>query len=152
VPDDFVVRGLESDADLPGRVEAHRAAFAPSKMTEESYRQVQATDIYRRDLDVIAVSPEGRIAAFCLAWLDESSGTGLFEPVATHPDFQRQGLGRVVCLEAAHRLRDLGAHTAFITSWASNDGANRLYSSLGAEIHTHFRPYRRSLSAPAAAA
>ena len=35
-------------------------------------------------------------AAACTIWFDQVNGVGLFEPVATHPDFQGRGLGKAV--------------------------------------------------------
>ena len=49
--------------------------------------------VYDRDLDIVAVSADDRIGAFCIVWMDAVNRVGLFEPVGTHPDFQRKGLG-----------------------------------------------------------
>ena len=40
LPDGFSLRAARSEQDLHERVEVHRAAWAPSRVTEESYRNV----------------------------------------------------------------------------------------------------------------
>jgi len=47
------------------------------------YRNIQNAPLYRRDLDLVAVAPDGAIAAFCTAWFDDVTRSGVFEPVAT---------------------------------------------------------------------
>lgn len=32
------------------------------------YRNIQTAPLYRRDLDLVAIAPEGAIAAFCTIW------------------------------------------------------------------------------------
>jgi hypothetical protein len=42
VPDGFTVRPLRGDEDIPQRVQVHRSAFYPSRVTDESYANVRA--------------------------------------------------------------------------------------------------------------
>ncbi|GGP53907.1 GNAT family N-acetyltransferase [Saccharothrix coeruleofusca] len=125
-----------TDPDVPARVAAHRAAFHPSRVTDHSYRLVRATWPYRADLDRVARTPDGSVAAYCLAWLDERTGVGELEPVGTHPDHRRRGLAAAVSLDALHRLRAAGARTVVVHP--RGDDAypvpRHLYTALG------FRP------------
>ena len=133
------------EADVESRVEAHRSAFEPSRVTVESYRNVMRTWPYRADLDCIAVAPDGRVAAYCLAWLDDRNRAGELEPVGTHAEFRRLGLASAVCTFALHRLRDEGAELAVV--YARGDAAysapKRLYESLGFRAHARTIGYRR---------
>jgi ribosomal protein S18 acetylase RimI-like enzyme len=139
LPEGFSVRPVRGEEDLANRVAVHRAAFAPSKVTEESYRNVMRSATYRPDLDMVVVAPDGTFASYCLCWFDAENGVGEFEPVGTHPDFQRRGLARAVCAAALHRLRELGADTAIVYySW---DGAGLLYQSLGFREITRLRRF-----------
>jgi ribosomal protein S18 acetylase RimI-like enzyme len=51
---------------------------------------------YPAGWDMVVVDPAGRLAAFCIGWLDCENADGYLEPVGTHPEFQRQGLGRTL--------------------------------------------------------
>ena len=133
-PDGYTLRGLAGPNEIPARVEVHRAAFAPSKMTVEKYAILVGLEPYRYDLDVVAEAPDGLLAAFAMGWLDQPAELGYFEPVGTHPGHQRMGLGRAVNLFGLHRLRDAGAREAMVYSLVSNDGSEALYRSVG------FRP------------
>ncbi|WP_157521597.1 GNAT family N-acetyltransferase [Herbidospora cretacea] len=118
--------------DVAGRVRAHREAFYPSRVTEESYRAVQGTWPYRKELDVVA-RVEGEVAAYCLAWLDDARGAVLIEPVGTVPDHRGKGLARDVCLAALHAARALGAEIATVSPRGDDAWPipARLYRSLG---------------------
>jgi hypothetical protein len=97
---DVVERVQGSEEDFASRAAAHRSAFQPSRFRDEVYELVRATPPYRADLDCIAVAPDGSVAAYTLAWLDKKNRVGQFEPVGTHADHQRRGLGRAVNLFA----------------------------------------------------
>ncbi|HEX7301410.1 GNAT family N-acetyltransferase [Lentzea sp.] len=138
VPEGFTVRSI-TEADLARRVEVHQAVWHPSRLTEESYRAVMAAWPYRADLDWVVEAPDGRFAAKCLIWLDDHNRVGELEPVGTHPDFRRTGLGAAVCYGAMRALRDLGADQAIVYPFHGG-AAEKFYESLG------FRPYARTLN------
>jgi ribosomal protein S18 acetylase RimI-like enzyme len=132
-PAGFIVRPVHGDGDRERRVEVHRSAFHPSRVTTESYANVQASWPYRSDLDWIVEAPDGRFAAFCLIWWDEVNRVGELEPVGTHADFRRLGVGRAACLGALRAVRDIGASYAIVNSYGApeNPGPRALYHSLG---------------------
>ena len=142
-PEGFTLRTVEPQ-DVASRVEAHRSAFHPSRVTVESYANVRRAWPYRADLDCIAVAPDGRVAAYCLAWLDDENRAGELEPVGTHEDFRRRGLGAAVCAFALDRLREEGAELAVV--YARGDDAytapRELYESLGFRAQARTITYR----------
>jgi GNAT superfamily N-acetyltransferase len=133
VPDGYRLRTVEPD-DVGRRVELHRVVWAPSRVTVESFANVQAAWPYRADLDCVAEAPGGSFAAYCLAWLDPENRVGELEPVGTHPDHRRLGLASAVCGFAHQRLRQEGAELAIVYSLAGSD-ATALYESLGMREH-----------------
>ena len=144
----FRLRTVEPD-DLSRRVELHQVVWAPSRVTEDSYRDVQAAWPYRSDLDCVAEAPDGRLAAYCLAWLDADNRSGELEPVGTHPDFRRLGLGSAVCRFALRRLEEEGATQAMVYSVAGdpgNPGPKALYESIGFVETSRFLRYVTDLS------
>ncbi|MEV0198254.1 GNAT family N-acetyltransferase [Nonomuraea sp. NPDC050691] len=131
-PPGFRLRAVD-EARVPGRVAVHRAAFHPSRVTEESYRAVRAAWPYRADLDWIAETPDGEAAAYCLVWLDEARRVAEIEPTGTLPGHRRRGLARAVCLAALRAAREAGAEHAVV--YPRGDDAypvpGRLYRSMG---------------------
>ena len=119
---------------------AHRSAFQPSRFSDDVYAFVRTTPAYRADLDCVVEAPDGSIAAYTLAWFDEVNRVGEFEPVGTHADHRRLGLGRAVGLYALRRLRELGATSALVA--CRGDAAYpipcKLYESIGfREVSRH---------------
>lgn len=92
------------------------------------YRNIQTAPLYRRDLDLVAVAPDGAIASFCTIWFDDVTRSAYFEPVATVPAHQRRGLGRAVMNEGLRRLQRMGCVIAFVGGYSAE--ANALYRSV----------------------
>ena len=79
------------------------------------------------------MAPDGSVASYTLAWLDEVNRVGELEPVGTHEAHRRKGLGRAVNLFALQRLRDEGATEALVA--CRGDDAHpiprKLYAAVG---------------------
>lgn len=80
----------------------------------ESRRKMFDTPGARRDLKIVAVTPDGEYAAFCGMFYDSANRCALVEPVATAPEYRRLGLGRAVVLEGMRRCATLGACEAYV--------------------------------------
>lgn len=128
------VRGLE---DLDRRVDVHRSAFAPARLTRDSYKVLMESAGYRKELDVVVEAPDGSFAAFALGWLDPESGIGQIEPVGTDPAHRGKGLASAATTELLRRLEHAGA-TQVLISAQSELLVDRLYRDL------EFRPVSRS--------
>jgi mycothiol synthase len=85
---------------------------------------------FRHDLDLVAEAPDGSFAAYVGVILDEANRFGIFEPVCTHPDHQRNGLARTLMIEGLHRLKALDTIDAHVGT-GDMKPANRLYDSVG---------------------
>ncbi|MDQ3168167.1 MAG: GNAT family N-acetyltransferase [Chloroflexota bacterium] len=92
---------------------------------------LRETSLYRPDLDLCIRSPADDVAAYCLCWLDEANGVGLFEPVRTEDAYQRRGLGQALLAEGIRRMMAGGATLIKVTHMAGNPAAQRLYESVG---------------------
>lgn len=133
-PAGYTLRALGDVEEHPARSWVSWRAFHPDEPDDKYegwtwYRNVQRAPLYRRDLDLVAVAPDGELAAFCTLWFDDVTRTAAFEPVGTHPDHQRRGLGRALMAEGLRRVRDLGATLCAVGSYSEAAGA--LYASLG---------------------
>lgn len=148
----YVVRALGDGAELLERCYASGLAFHPddvrfavdNRRDPTWYRHIQNAPLYRRDLDLVAVAPDGAIASFCTIWFDDVTRCGAFEPVGTVPEHQRRGLGKAVMTEGLRRLQRLGATMAYVASFA--EPAHRLYESVGFTAYEVQSAWSRSLS------
>ncbi|WP_345300441.1 GNAT family N-acetyltransferase [Candidatus Villigracilis affinis] len=130
----YAVRALGDESELPARSWLSWKVFHSDEPDEkyqgwEWYRNVQCVPIYRRDLDIVAVAPDGDLAAFCTVWFDDITRTAVFEPVGTHPNHQKRGLGKMVVSEGLRRAHKLGATLATVSSYSP--AAYALYDSMG---------------------
>jgi mycothiol synthase len=145
----YTVRALGDESELPARSWLSWKVFHPDEPDDkyqgwEWYKNVQRVPLYRRDLDIVAVAPDGELAAFCTVWFDDITRTAVFEPVGTHPDHQKRGLGKVVMSEGLRRAQRLGATLATVSSYSA--GAHALYQSMGFTEFDLLEPWIREWS------
>jgi ribosomal protein S18 acetylase RimI-like enzyme len=140
LPDGFRYRTVEPD-DLAERVAIHREVWAPSRVTESSFANVQASWPYRASLDCVVEAPDGRFAAYALMWPDDENGVGELEPVGVRDEFRRRGLGAAVCTFALRRLHEEGGRHAIV--YCMSDSACALYESIGFRRHAALVGYSR---------
>jgi len=133
VPPGYLLRHVHGEDDVHARVEAHRDAFAPSRMTVARYRAVIHGPGYRPDLDLVAEAPDGTIAAFCTLWLDPINRVGEIEPLGCRAAHRRHGLAQALVLEGLRRLQGYGARaaTVFYGSEPEDEAARQFYADLG---------------------
>ena len=133
-PSGYTVRALGDERELPARSWLSWKAFHPDEPDEkyegwEWYKSIQRIPLYRRDLDIVAVADDGELAAFCTVWFDDVTRTAVFEPVGTHPNHQKRGLGKAVMTEGLRRAERLGSLLASVSSYG--EAAHALYESMG---------------------
>lgn len=146
LPDGFTLRPLAGADEVEARAILHQQAFGTQNVTVDGYRNVTHAPLYQPDLDLVVFAPDGRMAAFCLGWLDEANRVALFEPVGAHPDFRRMGLARAAMLEALRRMQARGMASVLVATGAENEASNGLYRSLGFRTQSLELIYGRRLS------
>jgi predicted N-acetyltransferase YhbS len=128
-----------NDADYQRAADVLNAGFNRTFHTAQEYRTFTGmSPSYRRDLDLVAVAPDGSFAALVAMAYDEINQFGIFEPVCTHPDHRRKGLARALMFEGMQRLRLLGATDVYV---ATGDAvpANQLYAAVDfTEVYTGY--------------
>jgi GNAT superfamily N-acetyltransferase len=122
LPEDYV-----RYRDVVGSVFSHCGEY----MTRRAAVKYSEASFWHEGLDLVAVAPDGSFAAFTTVRLDMVSGIAEFEPVGTHPDHRKHGLARAVILESLKRLQEYNPTMICIPGAATNEGATRLYDSLG---------------------
>ncbi|MFD2080231.1 hypothetical protein SAMN05421678_110189 [Actinopolymorpha cephalotaxi] len=138
------------EAGEHARVDAHRRAWAPARIkdllglpvtgdephsgfTLDKYEAMKAVTLYRPELDLVVMAPDGSPAAFALGWYDDRSRSVLFEPVGTSPEHARRGLSQAVCVAVMTKARELGATQAVVGPRGDDayPAPRRLYRTLG---------------------
>jgi predicted N-acetyltransferase YhbS len=79
-------------------------------------KRMQSAPNYRKDLNIVAVAPDGAYASYCGMWQDHANRVCYVEPVCTDPDYRHMGLGRAAVLEGIRRCGAEGATIATVGS------------------------------------
>ena len=85
------------------------ATFGRTFHNAEEYQTFRLAPCFHRDLDLVAVAPDGSFAPYVGVPYDKADPHGIFEPVCTHPDYRRKGLAQTLIHEGLLRLKALGA-------------------------------------------
>lgn len=133
-PEGCIVRAVTGAEEITNRAGAHREAFHPSRVTDEQYARFMRLPGYYRELDLVAVAPDGVIGAYAMCWLDSVHRIGEFEPVGARPAYWRRGLTRAVLWEGLRRMQARGMRLARVSTGATNTPAIRLYESVGFRV------------------
>lgn len=142
LPAGHTVRSMGDDHDSEARRELIGRMFGhadprewPSRFAQVELRK--APD-YHPELDLAVVDPAGRYAAYCLVWADLANRIAILEPVGTHPDYRRRGLGRAVVLEGIRRAAALGITQVWVGS------SQQFYTAIGfRDVYAHHWWVRR---------
>lgn len=151
-PSGYTIRSLEDGLELLERCYASGLAFhdgdtataVENRNDPTWYRSIQTAPLYRRDLDMVAIAPDGAVAAFCTIWFDDATRSAYLEPVGTVPAHQRRGLARALMVEGLQRLQRMGATTAFVNGYGP--AANALYRSVMGPEHDLYEPWVKNVS------
>jgi mycothiol synthase len=148
VPDGFSVQEVRSLEDGRLRASVTHGAFRPEDDWDgywEQYARYMGSAGYHGARDLFVRSPDGRGASACTIWFDPVNAVGLFEPVATHPDFQGKGLGKAVMAEGMRRMKAAGMRRAILGFDPNNVPARALYTAMGFRTACYFGVYRKEL-------
>jgi GNAT superfamily N-acetyltransferase len=142
----YTIRSLGGIEELPARSWASWRAFHPDEPDEnyegwEWYQTIQRIPLYCRDLDIVAATPTGEVAAFCTLWYDDVTRTGYFEPVGTVPEHQQRGLGKAVMRTAMRRIKRMGG--SLVTVAGFSPAANALYTAVVAPDCLRLEPWQK---------
>lgn len=131
--------------DIDQLMDLHNHTFA-DKWNAASYANVFNAPHMEHEWVVIA--PDGRFAAFVNLWVDRVNRSLLFEPVGTHSDFRRQGLGKALMLYAMRRMQaEQGIESAYVGHEPpdKNPASGALYASVGFEPLYDICDYKKTI-------
>ena len=130
LPPGFSIRSVAGEDEVNALVSLHRAAFGTDNMTVEERLAIMRAPNYAPSLDLVAVAPNGDLSAFCICGFDED-GTGSTDPIGTHPNYQRLGLGKAIVTEGLRALQNRGAKIAKTGTSSQNVPMQKLAERLG---------------------
>jgi len=147
LPDGYCLRASRGDeVDARSRAVASHAAFKSGKPFEQYWlRTLRFTQspVYVPEHEIFVMAPNGQVAAYCIIWTDELTKVGQFEPVGTHPDFQRKGLGKSLLFEGLRRLKSEGMTEACVCAEHDNLPAVGLYEAVGFQKNKRLLTYKK---------
>jgi mycothiol synthase len=134
IPPGYVIRSMGEVNEHPARSWSSWRAFHSDEPEENYdgdwswYQNIQSAPLYRRDLDILAATTQGDIAAFCTIFYDDTTRSAVCVLVGTAAEHWRRGLGKAVMFEGMRRLAKLGCRRVFATAY--DPPAYALYSSV----------------------
>ncbi|GAB4210532.1 MAG: hypothetical protein OHK0022_43670 [Roseiflexaceae bacterium] len=143
LPEGYTLRHVEEEADYARWVEAFNQSFIdhwnhhPTTLDEHMH-WINNDPHYRKDQDLLAVTADGTVAAFCFCIInpDENARNnrqaGWIATLGTRRGYRNIGLGRAMLLAGLRVLKQNSMTTARLGVDAENpSGALRLYESVG---------------------
>lgn len=149
-PAGFHLRHVTGEQEVEALVALHRAAFGTQAMTVEERLAMMRVPEYDAELDLLAIAPDGRLAAYCLCSISQEENArsgrneGYTDPIATHPDFQRRGLARALLLTGLQALKQRGIHTAVLGTSSENVAMQRTAQAAGFRVQSTTLWFSRS--------
>lgn len=143
-PDGCQVREVTRE-DIPTRAAAQREVWKPwtvGNVRDENYGRFMQLPGYQRQLDVVAVTPEGVVAAYVNGWADQVNRIGDFGPLGTLEAYRRRGWMRAVLLECLRRMQAIGMERVCVSTGVENKAARMLYESIGFKVVNEYHEYR----------
>ncbi|MBI4138726.1 GNAT family N-acetyltransferase [Candidatus Uhrbacteria bacterium] len=121
------------DAAMINELLAHLQTQPAGQTVERIHRATtNHLIIVARDMDAAYAEYSRIIGMATLVRLDLLTGTkGRIEDVVVHPDFQGQGIGKMLMRHVIHEARLGGFESVDLTSHPRREAANCLYQSLG---------------------
>lgn len=137
-PDGYIFRPLRDD-EVNAYVDLHQSVFQSKNMTLE-WRE-RTLQVHSPETDMVAVAPDGSLAAFCIGWIHVDKGQ--IEPMGVSEDHRKLGLGQALLSETIKRLQNQGAEKIFVETDNFRDAALQLYESVGFEVIQNVEVYRK---------
>jgi mycothiol synthase len=147
LPDGYSIRSARGVEEAAALAAIHVASFGAT-WTPELYRRYMTAPGYAAEREYVVVAPDDTFAAFTVTWHDPLNRIGLLEPVGTHPDHRRRGLGKALVLHAMHRMKAAGMTHATVANSGTNEAARELYAACGFSPWYLFDDYVKPIAVP----
>jgi mycothiol synthase len=134
------MRALAGDHEVPDLVALHQAAFQSQHLTVEDKLAMMHTPDYAVNRDLVVIAPDGSLVAYCTCWVstEENEGNdervGYTDPIATHPNVQRHGIGHALLIAGCRLLAENGIDWACLSTSSQNHAMQGLAETVGFSI------------------
>jgi mycothiol synthase len=151
LPAGFIIRPIRGEVEAEAWVRLHRAALGTENMTTEYKLAMMRTPYYDPDMDLVAVTSDGVLAAYCVCFIsveeNELTGRrlGYTDPVATHPAFRQRGLSKALMLTGLSLLKERSMEAARLGTSYDNLAMLRNAESVGFRIIETVLRYKRPI-------
>jgi ribosomal protein S18 acetylase RimI-like enzyme len=152
LPPGYLIRLLKGREEAEAAAALHRAAFGSDYMTTENRLAMMETSEYCPEMDLVAVTPDGELAAYAMGFIpvEENAKTGRREgcvdPIATHPDHQRLGLARALLLTGMRMLQKRGMETVKFGTSSENVGMQKTAAACGFQVESRKFWFRQEVN------
>lgn len=135
-PPGFTLRSVDPKRDAKAWIQMYNESFIDHwdhhELTLEVFNQWHEDPHYRSPFDLVAIAPNGELAAFCQGHVPPAAETGWIRWLGTRRRFRKMGLGRAILQATMQRFYFAGVKTVKLGVDADSlTGATRLYESLG---------------------
>jgi GNAT superfamily N-acetyltransferase len=145
--DDYTIRPLDTESDIVQRAGVQSDAFAgqpePGEWAIENTERFLRWYEERDDLDLVAVSTTGEIAAFAVFLIDPVTQVGELDPVGTRESHQRKGLSKTILLSGLQYMKSKKMKFAAVRTGLGNAPAIHAYESVGFRVVDHLYRYTK---------
>jgi len=142
-PHGFNIRPLAGENEVEEYVKLHQATFESKNMNVDWRLRMLKNPNYHKDLDLVAFSPQGKMVAFCICWLNTELNIGQIEPLGVHNNFRNIGLGQALLTEGIQRLTEGGAGRLFVETDSYRNKAFKLYEVAGFRVEKDVLVFRK---------
>lgn len=130
LPPGFSLRCVKGEDEVENLVTLHRAAFGTENMSVEERLAIMRAPQYERELDLLAIAPNGELAAFCICGIEDEN-IGYTDPIGVHKNYQRLGLGKAVLSAGLQALKQRGIERAELGTSSENIAMQQLATAMG---------------------
>lgn len=131
-PKGFIIRNIEDPSDFTQLAALIRLIFGHGEWFNTGIlEEIADSSFYKKELDLVAVEPNGNIVSFCTFRMDPASKITNLEPMGTHPDYRRLGLAKTLITEGLKRTMMFEPSIFYIGGAANTPAANQLYETTG---------------------
>jgi mycothiol synthase len=152
-PEGYALRSLAGVDEVDAWNALYNTAFRDHYDFHAITREMRLRDMdqpsHVPDLDLVAVAPDGALAAFC--WItrripDDGEIEWHIELVGTDRAHRRRGLAEALIRHGFKGIGERGGRRVFLeVDSTSETGANRLYERLGFKVETVMIDFRKRL-------